>query len=125
MARMIPSRIADDTKSKAEIKLFYKLQDMEDTEDWTVMHSVAIADHLTQMQGEADFVVVIPNGGVFVLEVKGGGISYQDGEWTSTNLKGTHDIKNPVSEANEAMHAFAKFVKAKTSSIDPESHSLF
>lgn len=125
MARMIPSRIADDTKSKAEIKLFYKLQDMEDTDDWTVIHSVAIANHPTQQQGEADFVVVIPNGGVFVLEVKGGGISYQEGRWTSTNLEGTYDIKNPVSEANEAMHAFADYIKLKTTPIDPESHSLF
>ena len=125
MARMIPSRIADDTKSKAEIKLFYKMQDMEDTEDWTVMHSVAIADHPTQMQGEADFVVVIPNVGVFVLEVKGGGISYQEGKWKSTNQTGTYDIKNPVSEANEAMHAFSDYVKSKTSPVEPESHSLF
>lgn len=125
MARMIPSRIADDTKSKAEIRLFYKLQDMEDTDDWTVMHSVAIANHPTQQQGEADFVVVIPNGGVFVLEVKGGGISYQEGKWKSTNQTGTYDIKNPVSEANEAMHAFSEYVKTKALPIEPESHSLF
>ena len=125
MAKMIPSVIGDDTKSKAERKLFYKLQDMEDTDDWTVIHSVAIADHPTQTQGEADFVVVIPNGGVFVLEVKGGGISYREGRWTSTNKEGIHDIKNPVSEANEAMHAFAEYVKTKTLPIDPESHSLF
>lgn len=122
---MIPSRIADDTKSKAEIKLFYKLQDMEDTDDWTVIHSVGIAKHPTQLQGEADFVVVIPNGGVFVLEVKGGGISYQEGRWTSTNLEGTYDIKNPVNEANEAMHAFSDYIKMKTSPVEPESHSLF
>lgn len=126
MARMIPSRIPADTKSLAEKKLFYKLQDMDDTDDWTVLHSVGIADHPTQSQGEADFVVVIPNGGVFVLEVKGGGISYHDGMWKSTDRNGiTYDIKDPVYEANEAMHAFVNYMQEKASPIETASHSLF
>ena len=126
MAKMIPPRIPTDTKSSAERKVFYKLKDMEDTDHWTVLHSVGIADHPTQSQGEADFVVVIPDGGVFVLEVKGGGISFHDGIWKSTdrNLE-THEIKNPAYEANEAMHAFANYLRNNIPSINPVSHSLF
>ena len=124
MARMIPSRLSDDTKSYAEKVLFYKLQDMEDTDDWTVMHSVGIANHTKQAQGEADFVVVIPNGGVMVLEVKGGRISYHDGQWSSSNRAGTYNI-NPVFEANEAMHSFENYIKDKVSSLDPLSKTMF
>ena len=79
MVTFIPPYMGEEIKSNAEKKLFYKLQDMEDTDDWTVLHSVGIANHPTQSQGEADFVVVIPGGGIFVLEVKGGRISYHDG----------------------------------------------
>lgn len=126
MAKMIPSRVSADTKSNAEKKLFYKLQDMEGTEDWTVLHSVGIADHPTQSQGETDFVVIIPKGGIFVLEVKGGGISFHNGEWKSTDQEGTvHDIKDPVHEANNAMHALMQYMKEKASPIEPASHSLF
>ena len=111
MARMIPSQISPDTKSFAERKVFRLFQNMPDTDDWCVIHSVALARHTTQSQGEADFVVVIPNMGVFALEVKGGGISYQGGQWFSRDRMGEmHQIKNPVTEANEAMHSLQEFV---------------
>ena len=97
MARMIPSQISPDTESFAERKVFRLFQNMPDTDDWCVIHSVALARHTTQSQGEADFVVVIPNMGVFALEVKGGGISYQGGQWFSRDRMGEmHQIKNPV-----------------------------
>lgn len=111
MARMIPAQISPDTKSFAERKVFRIFQHMPDTEDWCVIHSVALARHTTQSQGEADFVVAIPDMGVFALEVKGGGISYQGGQWYSRNHMGeTNKIKNPVTEANDAMHSLIDFV---------------
>lgn len=112
MARMIPKNLDPETESSAEKKLYRILKQMPDTDDWTVLHSVGIAKHPTQSQGEADFLVFIPNGGVFVLEVKGGGIQYKDGKWFSTNRHGeTNDIKNPQAEASRASHAFADYVK--------------
>lgn len=110
MARMIPAQISPDTKSSAERKAFRLFQNMPNTEDWCVIHSVALARHMTQSQGEADFVVAIPDMGVFVLEIKGGGITYQGGQWYSRNHEGKHLIKNPVTEANEAMHTLRDYV---------------
>lgn len=112
MARMIPAFIDEDTKSTAERKLFTMLRDMPDTDDWYVLHSVGIARHPTQSQGEADFIVIFPDGGTFALEVKGGGISYENGVWYSTDRFGVQNIiKNPVTEANNAMHALMTFVE--------------
>lgn len=112
MARMIPAFIDGDTKSTAERKLFTMLRDMPDTDDWYVLHSVGIARHPTQSQGEADFIVIFPDGGTFALEVKGGGISYENGVWYSTNRFGVQNIiKNPVTEANNAMHALMTFIE--------------
>ena len=108
---MIPERPSEYTKSKAEIRLFSTFQAMENTEDWTVLHSVSIAKHETQSQGEADFVVIIPSSGVFVLEVKGGGISQRDGNWYSKDRNdAVHSIKNPIEEANNAMHSIKDYV---------------
>ena len=121
MAKMIPKRLSEQTKSSAEKKLFYKFQNMEDTEDWTVLHSLAIAKHETQSQGETDFVVIIPTAGVFVLEVKGGMISHSHGKWLSTDRDNTqHNIKNPVEEANNAMHSIKNFVKNNAPSREVE-----
>ena len=112
MARMIPPVIAEDTKSYAEQKLFYLLRDMPDTDDWVVLHSVGIARHPTQSQGEADFIVIFPDGGTFTLEVKGGGISFENGTWYSVDRYGAqHLIKNPVAEASNAMHALKSFIE--------------
>ena len=112
MARMIPASIDEDTKSSAERKLFAVLRDMPDTDDWVVLHSVGISRHPTQSQGEADFVVIIPGGGTFALEVKGGGISYENGIWYSVDRFGIQNIiKNPVDEAKNAMYALISFVE--------------
>ena len=121
MAKMIPERPSEETKSSAEIKLFHRLQAMEDTTDWTVLHSLAIAKHDTQSQGEADFVVVIPAHGVFVLEVKGGRISNTNGAWFSQDRNGEiHSIKNPVEEANNAMHSIKNYIVQASSSRNLE-----
>jgi hypothetical protein len=99
---------------------------MPDTDDWVVMHSVALAEHPTQSQGEADFVIVIPNKGIVVLEVKGGGISYSDGTWFSCDrFNNLYEIKNPQQEANEAMHAIRDYVAKKQSFGDRLQYALY
>ena len=111
MARLIPQNLDPETKSNAEKKLFSLFKKMSDTDDWVIMHSVALADHPTQSQGEADFVVIIPNKGVIVLEVKGGDITYADGQWYSRDRYSFNNlIKNPQQEANDAMHAIRDYL---------------
>ena len=111
MARMIPEAFDESTKSYAEKVLFKLFRNMdESTKDWIVIHSVGLMNHSTQIQGEADFIVVVPNKGWFALEVKGGGISYDNGIWTSKNREGTHILKNPINEANEAMHTLRDYL---------------
>ena len=112
MAKMIPAELDKETRSSAERKLYYLFRDMPGTEDWYVLHSVALARHPTQTQGESDFVIIIPDGGVFVLEVKGGIITYENGIWYSTNQGGTRFvIKNPVAEANNGMHGLMQYIE--------------
>lgn len=117
MPRMIPELPSENTKSGAELKLFRRLREMEDSDDWVVLHSLAIARHETQSQGEADFVVVIPSCGTLVLEVKGGRISHNNGKWFSKDANdAVHQIKNPIEEANNAMHSIKDYVESLDSS---------
>ena len=111
MAKMIPERPSEETSSAAERKLFQRFKAMPETDDWVVLHSLAIAKHTTQSQGEADFAVVIPSYGVFVLEVKGGRISYNNGTWYSKDRDDVqHQIRNPVEEASNAMHSIKEYI---------------
>jgi len=108
---MIPAAIGEDTLSQAEKTLFELLSAMPDTDGWTVMHSVGIARHPAQSQGEADFVIVIPGSATLTLEVKGGLISMHEGRWYSLDIyENSHTIKDPVTEASLANQAFKAFV---------------
>lgn len=64
---------------------------------------------------ECDFIVFHPVKGILIIEVKGGGIRY-DGKydlWESVNNKGTHKIKNPISQALKNKHALKKYLFEK------------
>jgi hypothetical protein len=59
-------------------------------------------------EGEADFTVALPAGGLLAVEVKGGRISFdaRTGCWTSTNKHGvTNEIKNPFRQAQSEKYA--------------------
>lgn len=70
----------------------------------TLMHSLSIPRTEDNIERELDFVI-ISEYGVFVLEVKGGLISFRNGEWFSTDFFGhTHKIKDPFKQAQSASH---------------------
>ncbi|MDY6994487.1 MAG: NERD domain-containing protein, partial [Pseudomonadota bacterium] len=68
MAIMYPPSISAGTKSPGEIDIFEKMKYDPLTTDWVVLHSLDIAEHKRQIEGEADFVIIIPNKGVLCLE---------------------------------------------------------
>lgn len=124
MPKMIPAHVGEFTKSQAEKDLFQTFSEMPDTENWTVLHSVGIAEHPTQSQGEADYVVVIPGRATLTLEVKGGRVSFDGDRWLSESRTGeTHIIKNPVEEANNANQAFKNYIhrRSRNSEVKPGS----
>ncbi|QUW18242.1 NERD domain-containing protein [Agrococcus sp. Marseille-Q4369] len=69
MATMIPGLIRPGTPP-GEFKVFEALRDHPGTADWIVWHGLPIRHHETQVEGEADFVIVIPGEGMLVVEVK-------------------------------------------------------
>lgn len=109
---MIPPH-AVHTKSPGETDVFARLRDDPATENWIVLHSLDTAAHRTQISGEADFAVIIPNLGVLFLEVKAcRKVRRESGIWHLGSLPG--DSRGPFKQAAEAMHSLReKLVKAK------------
>jgi hypothetical protein len=111
MARMYPSalpaHVLTDNRLRAERNVYNALQNQLGN-DWTVFHSVAwIAPRRlgeTPNDGETDFLILHPQKGVLLIEVKGGIIAC-DGEtqrWTSTGSGGTlHAIDDPFHQATK------------------------
>ncbi len=67
--RIIPS-IYDPGTPPGEKRLFELFKLRHANENWIVLHSLAIADHVTQMEGESDFVLLIPGKAILIIEVK-------------------------------------------------------
>jgi hypothetical protein len=102
-----------DAAPPGEKSLHAALASSGSTDDWIVLHSLAIADHVRQVEGEADFVVIVPDRGVLVIEVK----SHQsidrlsDGRWKLGNNAPT--TRGPFQQASEAMHSLRTFLERK------------
>lgn len=113
MARMIPAHPHPDCASEGELVLFRQLADAPGTSDWIVLHSLALASHASPAGGEADFVVIVPDQGVVVLEVKAcRSYRYEEGAWFyGPDL--FPDRRGPFRQAQEAMWSLRAWVRER------------
>lgn len=102
--------------SQAEAR-FYRACREQLPDDVLVIHSATwtYRDKLHQLrEGEADFTIAIPNGGLLTVEVKGGGIALNanTGTWSSIDRFGAvHVIKDPFRQAQSEKYAILDQVK--------------
>lgn len=109
MARMIPSTPRDFHGSRGEERVFYALRGLPD--EVTVIHSFRwlhpgqpVSARLVA-QGEGDFVLFDPSRGVVVIEVKGGDIWCENGEWRQRNRRTGEVVPiNPEAQASNTVH---------------------
>lgn len=113
MARMIPQLSDEQLKafpSRAEARFYEACRDRLPA-DIVVIYSanwIYRDDRGRLNEGEADFTVLSPQGGVLAVEVKGGGVSFDaaTGAWHSLDRKGKANlIKDPFKQASKERHA--------------------
>lgn len=121
MARMIPDLDADAlaaVPSAAERDVYRRFRDQLPPHVW-VLHGLNLMS--TTRAGalrdlEADFVVFDRDSGLLLVEVKGGGVSFdpRTDEWHSIDRRGTrHGIKDPFSQARRAMYAVLRTLRSE------------
>ena len=77
--------------------------------EWTVLANVRLTDE--RKDHELDLVVLIPDTGVLVLEVKGGSVSYEDGQWWTRSGSHRREI-HPVDQARSGKYALRTYIEA-------------
>jgi hypothetical protein len=116
MARMIPD-IAPAMQSPGEAELFARFRDEPGTDDWTVLHSFDLSQHVARISGEVDFVVIVPGRGVLVLEVKAvRSVRRENGVWFLGRAE-QGDPLGPFKQAADAMHSLRDAVARRDSSL--------
>ena len=117
MARMIPPYIDNKCKSSGEKQLFNVFRNSAFTKDWIILHSLNLANHSKRLYGEIDFLLLIPQGGIYVMEVKGGDVKCIDGLWYFTNRYNETFTSNvgPFNQARDAMFSLRNAIRTRYS----------
>ncbi len=113
--RMIPS-IPHRTASLAERRIFDRLEAAFANDDGlrlTAFHSLNLTDHAYKRIGEIDFLIV-GRAGIFVLEIKGGGVGCRNGAWHTIDRSGQQNPlrESPFRQAESALYALTNKLQA-------------
>lgn len=108
MTRMIPLRPRKGANN-SEMRIFDAFAGATKGDDWIVLHSLEIRRHVTQFQGEADFIVLVPGRGIVVIEAKNPEyVEYKDGEWRLDR------VPNPGKSPGSAAPSLAQRIRCGT-----------
>lgn len=108
MAKMIPAECDLARRPMSEQCVFEAIK-KNLSDEWMVFHSF---DYLTRdlnrkrWDGEIDFLLYHPGKGFLVIEVKGGAISYRDGQWFQEDR-----VIDPVEQAKRNKYAVRKLLE--------------
>ena len=114
MAKTYPNVFPKHSNSSGERKVFEYLK-YNAPSDWIVLHSFRLPKHKTVIFGEADFVVIAPSYGIFILEVKSGGVGFDGDNWVYINRNQEKSFKKrgPFQQSREAMFEIEKIIGEK------------
>lgn len=112
---MIPAYCSDDISSSGEKQLFQLIRNDPVTAEWVCLHSLGLARHVSRVYGEIDFVVLVPNEGVFCLEIKSGRVARREGVWVYTNRYGdvSTSTVGPFIQARDGMFSLLEAVRKR------------
>lgn len=114
MTKMIPSFVNPEVKSNAERKIFELFRGSQELSNYTCLHSLGLSRHSRKRQGEIDFVLV-GNGSILCIEVKGGRVAREDGVWIFKDRYGqvNKKVEGPFVQAATAMFSLKSDLEAK------------
>lgn len=112
MAKLLPPYIDKSCKSTGERMIFDIFKNNSFTKDWIILHSLNLSQHTVRLYGEIDFLILIPGGGIFVMEVKGGDVKCIDGVWHFIDRFGNvYKNKSPFNQARDAMFSLRSAIE--------------
>lgn len=109
MPRCYPQEPEFTEKTSAEKAVWDQLnKDLPD--EVLLFHSVQLRNHTAEH--EIDILVLWPQVGIAVIEVKGGLVSICEGTWYQSDAKGKHKLKqSPMAQVQSAAHALKEQLK--------------
>jgi len=128
MALMMPDLSVEVVErehgSNAEARIYAAIRDCLRPE-FTVLYSVAWLEKnrvSAPQEGEADFLILHPDHGLLIMEVKGGSVERNPaGEgWITRGADGIHRMRDPFDQARSSMHALLRKLDESRARIPAE-----
>ena len=107
MVRCIPEEPEFGDGLSAEQAVWAKLRDNL-PDDVVLAHSVQVRHG--RAEHEIDLLVLWPGVGLAAIEVKGGLVGIDEGQWYQSDKGGWHTIQSPVAQSQSSMHAFRTWI---------------
>ena len=111
--QIIPDAVQKEPLRSAEIIVYNALKNAPN--NWIVLYGVNYfirKNKTSWIEGEADFIVLSPQTGLVIIEVKGGQIGRNADGWYSMDRYGEkHLIKDPSLQASSCKHHIIKYLK--------------
>lgn len=87
--------------------------------DWIVLHSLSQVEAVKGIEAETDFVVLIPEKGIIVVEAKGAtAVEIEDGKWTMHDVPPKKANLNPFDQIDNGIRGIRGFLKKKGYDVD-------
>lgn len=116
MVTMIPPGAKSGT-NRSEREVFTAFEGIPDRPDWIVIHSLQLAHNLFSLEGEADFIIMIPGKGIVVIETKNPKyVEYTGGQWYLDKLP--NPTKDPLQQVSRARSNLRGFLKQHDENIN-------
>jgi hypothetical protein len=77
-------------------------------EDAVLAHSVQVRNG--SAEHEIDLLVLWPGVGLAAIEVKGGQVTVENGQWYQSDRSGPHKIQSPLAQSQGSAHAFKTWI---------------
>ncbi|MGB4951367.1 MAG: nuclease-related domain-containing protein, partial [Rhizobiaceae bacterium] len=101
--------IPDDPQfaTESEREVWTRLK-ADGASDWTLLANVRLTD--AKKDHELDVIVLMPDVGIVVVEVKGGDLRMEEGEWVVGHGKGRR-VVHPVDQGRDGKYALRAYVE--------------
>jgi hypothetical protein len=111
--RRIPPEFPAANPSAAERRIYDLFGRDEGCRDMALIHSLFLSRHIKRSFGEIDFVILAPDRGVFLIEVKGGGMRRENGVWYTMDRSGTESrlAKGPMEQLKDTKFSLEKWLE--------------
>lgn len=119
MIKMLPDHIASNINSQAEARLFHDFKTSQTAHSYIILHSLGMQEHINNIFGKIDFVVICSQG-ILCVEVKGGDVSCKNGVWEFVNRYGRKDksTEGPFKQAQGNMQSLRRYLSKRLGQND-------